>query len=130
METLWKLPAKRPYFWNIRSTSVFEHWNVFKFPTKTREFTACGSCEFVWFDNLDIFIMDNDLCWAVFTARRPFSISWRPLLWSIDDNACDVSSRWSNTPLFFFLSISLSVFCSTWIFVTTKVYLQKRKENI
>lgn len=64
-----KLPAKRPYFWNIRSTSVFEHWNVFKFPTKTREFTACGSCEFVWFDNLDIFIMDNDLCWAVFTAH-------------------------------------------------------------
>lgn len=54
-----RLPAKRPYFWNIRSTSVFEHWNVFKFPTNTREFTACGSCEFVWFDNFDIFIMDT-----------------------------------------------------------------------
>lgn len=62
-----KLPAKRPYFWNIRSTSVFEHWNVFKFPTKTREFTACGSCEFVWFDNFDIFIM-NTVFVAVFTA--------------------------------------------------------------
>lgn len=57
-----KLPAKRPYFWNIRSTSVFEHWNVFRLPTKTRELTACGSCELVWFDSFDIFIVEAMVC--------------------------------------------------------------------
>lgn len=45
-------PAIRPYLWNILSTSVFEHWKVFKFPTKTLELTACGSCEFVWLPTL------------------------------------------------------------------------------
>lgn len=51
------LPANLPYRWNIRSTSVFEHWNVLRFPTNIRLFTACGSCEFVWFDSFDIFIL-------------------------------------------------------------------------
>lgn len=31
---------------------------MFRFPTKTLEFTAWGSCEFVWFDSFDIFMFN------------------------------------------------------------------------
>ena len=51
------LPARRPYLWNILSTSVLLHWKVFRLPTNTLEFTACGSCELVWFPTLLSFIL-------------------------------------------------------------------------
>lgn len=55
-KTFGYIPAIRPYRWNILSTSVLEHWKVFRLPTNTREFTACGSWEFVWLPTLLIFI--------------------------------------------------------------------------
>lgn len=54
--TIFFLPAILPYRWKMRSTSVLLHWKVFKLPTNTRELTAWGSWELVWFPTLQLIL--------------------------------------------------------------------------
>lgn len=54
--TIFCLPAILPYRWKMRSTSVLLHWKVFKLPTNTRELTAWGSWELVWFPTLQLIL--------------------------------------------------------------------------